>query len=81
VYSVDRICGGPEEGGWWYDSGNPIRSYPVPNMKIAKILREKLSLRFPTTRKRYSVLGGEDYEVWIEEHRAEPWPQYTPRYE
>lgn len=22
LYEVDRACGGPEEGGWWYDTGD-----------------------------------------------------------
>lgn len=24
IYFVDRYYGGPEEGGWWYNSGEPI---------------------------------------------------------
>jgi hypothetical protein len=24
LYMVDRVCGGPEEGGWWYDEGDPV---------------------------------------------------------
>jgi hypothetical protein len=30
VYLVSRVYGGPEEGGWWYDSGEPLASVPVP---------------------------------------------------
>ena len=26
VYAVTRHYGGPEEGGWWYNSGSPIES-------------------------------------------------------
>ena len=26
VYSVTRHYGGPEEGGWWYNAGEPIES-------------------------------------------------------
>jgi hypothetical protein len=25
VYLVDRAYGGPEEGGWWYDTGDLVR--------------------------------------------------------
>jgi hypothetical protein len=25
-YEVDRTYGGPEEGGWWYDSGRFVRA-------------------------------------------------------
>lgn len=24
-YAVDRAYGGPEEGGWWYDTGDLVR--------------------------------------------------------
>lgn len=29
IYAVERHYGGPEEGGWWYDSGTPVGSIPV----------------------------------------------------
>lgn len=29
VYLVDRAYGGPEEGGWWYDTGTAVRSTQV----------------------------------------------------
>ena len=25
VYLIDRAYGGPEEGGWWYDTGERVR--------------------------------------------------------
>ena len=25
-YEIDREYGGPEEGGWWYDSGTFVRA-------------------------------------------------------
>lgn len=28
VYLEDRMYGGPEEGGWWYDAGILVRSSP-----------------------------------------------------
>jgi hypothetical protein len=24
IYHVDKLYGGPEEGGWWYEAGYPI---------------------------------------------------------
>ncbi len=27
IYLVDRAYGGPEEGGWWYDHGEPAVEY------------------------------------------------------
>ena len=29
VYIVTRHYGGPEEGGWWFNSGEPLASVPV----------------------------------------------------
>jgi hypothetical protein len=29
AYEVSRPYGGPEEGGWWYDSYSPLASIPV----------------------------------------------------
>lgn len=29
AYAVNRSYGGPEEGGWWYNSGSPLASIPV----------------------------------------------------
>ena len=31
AYIVSRCYGGPEEGGWWFDSGEPIASIPIPS--------------------------------------------------
>ena len=28
-YEIDRACGGPEEGGWYYDTGSLVRLYQV----------------------------------------------------
>jgi len=25
IYAIDRAYGGPEEGGWWYDTGELVR--------------------------------------------------------
>lgn len=29
VYMQDRAYGGPEEGGWWYDCGQLVRTMRV----------------------------------------------------
>ena len=29
LYAVTRHYGGPEEGGWWYDAGEPVKSTAV----------------------------------------------------
>lgn len=34
AYHVDRAYGGPEEGGWWYNRGEPLASIPIPAKAI-----------------------------------------------
>jgi len=33
AYAVVPAYGGAEEGGWWYDSGIPIASIPIPTQR------------------------------------------------
>lgn len=32
-YEIDRAWGGPEEGGWWYDTGTLVRPFRVVRSK------------------------------------------------
>ena len=81
VYRVERCYGGPEEGGWWYDAGEPIESRLVgPNEDLDSMVAV-MRARHPRTDKRFSVNGGEDYDVVVEEHFATPYPSVRPHYE
>jgi hypothetical protein len=44
-YEVDREYGGPEEGGWWYDSGRLIRV-----LRVEKNAERAHRLAFRATR-------------------------------
>jgi hypothetical protein len=83
VYDVDRQYGGPEEGGWWFDTGTLIRKAIVETYERACELREEWEEEFPYTQKRYSVLGGEDYNIDIIEGADVPgtFPEVYPHYE
>ena len=86
AYSVDRIYGGPEEGGWWYDSGEPLGSIMIEdtdeNRTAAKnLLRERFSSQFEGNRDRHSVIGEENLEIYVEDHHAKPYPETRPHYE
>ena len=38
LYEVDRVFGGPEEGGWWYDTGElrrPLALAPTNDAAVA----------------------------------------------
>lgn len=40
VYAITRHYGGPEEGGWWYNSGVPVACVPMEVDAIDPRLRE-----------------------------------------
>jgi hypothetical protein len=80
VYAVTRVYGGPEEGGWWYDTGELMFCKPFENADDAYEYAESISDKYPTTGKRYSVLGGEDYNVRVENDPGEDFPKETPYY-
>lgn len=81
VYEADRAYGGPEEGGWWYDIGEPFASIPCETWKEAVEVREELLRKYPRTGKRNNYHGGEDYDIVIQKHFAKPYPKVTPHYE
>ena len=82
VYLLNRQYGGPEEGGWWYDTGEPLSSMPLDTLHKAEAERDRLAVHFPSTGSRYSVAAREaDYGIEIESRFAQPWPEQTPRYE
>ncbi len=40
VYLTNRAWGGPEEGSWWYDTGEPVRALPTyTREKAERVLR------------------------------------------
>lgn len=82
VYDVSRNYGGPEEGGWWYDSGTLIEVHACSTYEQAEQLREALREDYPDSGKRYSVLGGDDYDISIGvEIPAAFFPEEIPHYE
>lgn len=140
AYSQGRTCGGPEEGGWWYNYGMPLASIPIlakrvkghpsycgtcerarrgkdnfckvdffddsgypipvdedyfdPETKIVQHLvpidpaLEELTQHLKNCFEEeysygdiYSVLGGSELIICIEDHPAEAYPEKRPRYE
>lgn len=88
AYSVCRCYGGPEEGGWWYDSGRPLASVPVIEDDETVIEMEKKRITElmgwpvgPTRQGRYSVIGGDDFEICVEDEPGQPYPAERPHYE
>lgn len=84
VYEVDRIYGGPEEGGWWYDAGTAVVSRQVSEADSERV-RAELEAKYPKGTGRNScnsvIYQGGDYRVWVENHPAQDYPKVTPHYE
>jgi hypothetical protein len=87
AYLVDSQYGGPEEGGWWYDSGEPVASIPIPNQmsdhdlgERADVVRRGL-LHLAGDDDRHKVNGGPDLVVRLEDEFAKEYPEERPHYE
>jgi hypothetical protein len=70
VYARTRHCGGPAEGGDWYNRIDPAGcSIPLiepGSEKEVEEVRAFLTPRFPNEGNIYSVLGGVEYEFIAE---------------
>ncbi len=84
-YTVNRIYGGPQEGGWWYDEGYPVASVPFREEDAAAqiewetYLKEKAGWTSP--HEKSSVLGHDVFEVGPEDHFARHYPEIPPQYQ
>jgi hypothetical protein len=90
AYAISRNYGGPEEGGWWYDSGRVLASVPWPDDTseaqlnssktwLRSLLQPEVAPHRLETVDRFSVCGdGEDLSIRIEDGPAEAYPTETP---
>lgn len=84
VYEIDRSYGGPEEGGWWFDTGVLVHSERAKTRdKAAERASELLETDFIPNHKVSSVnYRGGDYSAWWEDSKpAEYFPIEVPHYE
>lgn len=88
VYLVDQAYGGPEEGGWWYETGELVRMVRIfKNEKSAYRFCVRLNDRLRATlnkgrREISSVLSDGRYAADVHEDRApEHYPAQRPHYE
>lgn len=81
VYAIERVYGGPEEGGWWYDTGEPVLTVVCEHEQQAQDVANQLRQEYPHTHDRYSVLGGDDWNIAIEDEPGKEWPSEIPHYE
>jgi hypothetical protein len=86
VYLTDRAYGGPEEGGWWYDTAEVVRStQALVGGDAARLLQtERAWCAEENSRRRSdtgSVLSEGRYEVEIDDVPAADRPAQRPHYE
>ena len=87
VYMIDRCYGGPQEGGWWYDCGEFLRTRPVPPRGDAEKVRDRYQrwLDFALNEHRRSdissVLSEGRYVAFIEDVPGADFPRRQPSYE
>jgi hypothetical protein len=77
VYSVTRCYGGPEEGGWWYDEGEPVESLCFSSEPAAHQAADELHLKYPRNKEIRCI----DFWICVEKHPAQPFPKVRPHYE
>lgn len=87
-YEIDRVYGGPEEGGWWYDTGALVRVFRVVRSEVRaySIARRANALLDRLQRGKRSVgsvaYEGGRYEAAVYERTApDHYPEQRPRYE
>lgn len=92
AYSASRHYGGPEEGGWYYDWYDCIASCPVrpgdglEEIGVKRIIKEALGWDPTRYEKnhggaRFTVNGGDDFVIYVEDRRAESQSTERPHYE
>jgi hypothetical protein len=57
AYIVTRHYGGPEEGGWWFNAGEPLASVPVSDNGDPEVIREDLRVKFADLNRGEHLLG------------------------
>ena len=74
MYEVGRAYGGPEEGGWWYDFGEPRDHWFRTTLSEAITLKQELTEVYGDPR-------AEDYHLAIRfDQDIKGWPERRPTY-
>ena len=84
VYGVTRHYGGPEEGGWWYNWYRLKETLPFEeNDKTEEQLRAHLKAKYADEEEGdiYSVLGGQEVHILVEDDPGESSSKEVPHYE
>lgn len=86
VYLIDRVYGGPEEGGWYFTAGECVRTIPVTCPRVANRVRPRVE-RVLEDWNRYrrsdigSVLSEGKYVCSVDPYPGKNFPEVRPHYE
>lgn len=85
VYELDRVYGGPEEGGWWVTTGT-LRQTVICDEAEAERTREQMREDFPEEPAEGYKLGdyhysGGAYAIEISTEPGKNFPEVWPTYE
>ena len=85
TYLQDRVYGGPEEGGWWFDTKKPVQSVRCASEEEAENLEvERSEWCYRENKERNSdinsVASEGKYVVFVEDHPARLYPDGKPEY-
>ena len=94
IYEIDRAYGGREEGGWWFDYGQPCEDKEAAMMlrvfddhdeafEYRDSIEDKVSEMNEKQGRREpgSVLCGGYLVAYVQDHLPKPFPEETPTYE
>ncbi len=87
MYETSRQYGGPEEGGWWYDTGCIVagtqRSFLPEDAPQAAVYKDLLWMRIEAERKlqhRWAIDGSYSLRITIEDDAVKGYPARRPHY-
>lgn len=77
VYVTEQMYGGPEEGGWYYEAGDPLASLPVHASTPQDVVD---SMKAQLENRCRAICPG-TVKSFTEEHYACSYPERRPHYE
>jgi hypothetical protein len=66
MYEVGQAYGGPEEGGWWYDYGQPLDHWFRTTLAEAITLKEELAEECERSDRHVAIRFDQDTTGWPE---------------
>lgn len=85
AYDHNRSYGGPEEGGWWFDTGTLLASIPCYSEEhieaAKKVLKEAFGPQFERHHDIGSVICEGVLQILVEDEPGKDYPTQRPHYE